>query len=102
MRRILKIVLLFAAGLAVSAPVSWGQQSVSSGKRERGYIREGNKLYNDKRYSEAEVAYRKALQENEASEVAMYNLASALIRQASLAAGEEDSQNNPAVEAQKI
>ena len=103
MRRVLKIALLFVAGASFTVPSAWGQQSASSGKRERGYIREGNKLYNDKRYPEAEVAYRKALQENEYSEVAMFNLASALIRQASLAAGAEDGQqNNPAVEAQKL
>lgn len=101
MHKILKIILILVLGLNIAQPMS-GQQSASSGKRERGYIREGNKLYNDKRYSEAEVAYRKALQENEYSEVAMYNLASALIKQASLATGEEDGQNNPAVEAQKI
>lgn len=102
MRGILKIAFLVIVGMTMSVPIAWGQQSALSGKRERGYIREGNKLYNDKRYPDAEVAYRKALQENESSEVAMYNLASALIRQASLAAGEEDGQNNPAVEAQKI
>ena len=86
---------------AVTVPDVLGQ-TTSSGKRERGFIREGNKLYNEKRFSEAEVAYRKALQENEYSETAMFNLASALAKQASLAVGEEDGQNNPAAEAQKL
>ena len=100
MSRILQIVMILFLG-AVTVPDVLGQ-TTSSGKRERGFIREGNKLYNEKRFSEAEVAYRKALQENEYSETAMFNLASALAKQASLAVGEEDGQNNPAAEAQKL
>lgn len=81
----------------------FAQQSASSAKRERNFIKEGNTLYNDKKYAEAEIAYRKALQENEGSEIAMFNLASALLRQVSLASGMEDNaQNNPRQEASKI
>lgn len=79
------------------------QQSVSSAKRERNYIKQGNELYNEKRYSEAEVAYRKALQENENSETALFNLASAMLKQVSIASGQEDNgTNNLQTEAQQI
>lgn len=76
--------------LVLSCTPLMAKQSLSSQKRERSYIHEGNKLYNDHRYSEAEIAFRKALQENEASEVAQFNLASALLHQISLASGQED------------
>lgn len=84
---ILNILLLSAVPLAA-------KQSLSSQKRERAYIKQGNELYNAHRYAEAEVAFRKALQENELSEVAQFNLASALLRQVSLASGQEDSNGN--------
>ena len=48
--------------------------------RVRNLIKEGNKLYNDKRYSEAEVCYNKALEINPNSAVAQFNLASALLQ----------------------
>lgn len=56
-------------------------------RHERNYIVEGNKLYREERYSEAEVAYRKALEENAMNEIAQFNLAASLLRQGS-ASGE--------------
>ena len=50
-------------------------------KQERNFIVEGNKLYSQKRYAEAETMYKKALTVSPTSEVARFNLASALIRQ---------------------
>lgn len=55
-------------------------RSVST-KRERNSIREGNKLYEQQRYAEAEVAYKKALQENPDNSVAQFNLASSYLKQ---------------------
>ena len=46
----------------------------------RNLIKEGNKLYHDKRYSEAEVCYNKALEINPNSAVAQFNLASTLMQ----------------------
>lgn len=47
----------------------------------RQLIIEGNKLFNNGRFAEAEESYRKALEAAPQSEVARYNLASALLRQ---------------------
>lgn len=69
-------------------------------KRERNYIKEGNTLYEKQRYAEAEVAYRKALEENNASEVAAYNLASSLIKQAGNA--DPNNGNSPVAEATQL
>ncbi len=55
-------------------------QTIST-KRERNSIKEGNKLYDQKRYAEAEVAYKKALQENPDNSVAQFNLASSYLKQ---------------------
>lgn len=48
---------------------------------ERKYIREGNKHYNAQNYGNAEVAYQKALQENQNSFEAAFNLADAFYQQ---------------------
>ena len=58
-------------------------------KQERNYIVEGNKLYKEKRYAEAETMYKKALTVSPSSEPAKFNLASALIRQS----GSTDANN---------
>lgn len=48
---------------------------------DRDHIRRGNKLYNDSLYVKAEVEYRKALEANPKSAVAMYNLGNSLLMQ---------------------
>ncbi|MCM1020725.1 MAG: tetratricopeptide repeat protein [Muribaculum sp.] len=72
----------------------------TSTRKERNFIRQGNKHYNEKHFSEAEVQYRKALEENELSEAGQYNLAAALIRQAGNA--DPNNGNNPMAEAQTL
>lgn len=52
----------------------------NSVRKERNFIRSGNKLFEQERYSEAEVEYRKALQVNQSSEIGMYNLATTLMQ----------------------
>ena len=54
---------------------------VESNRDERNAIRKGNKLFEEKRYAEAEVEYKRALQHNPQSDVANYNLALSYIRQ---------------------
>ena len=66
-------------------------------KQERNYIHEGNVLYREKRFSEAEVMYRKALEVAPTSETATFNLASSLLRQAGSA--DPNAGNNPMTEA---
>lgn len=80
----MKRFLLFT--LLISALSSANAQSGTT-RSERNYIVEGNKLYHEERYAEAEVAYRKALQENAMNEIAQFNLAASLLRQGS-ASGE--------------
>lgn len=77
-----------------------GDTSDTSTRKERNHIRAGNKLYEEKRFAEAEVEYRKALEQNAMSEKAMYNLAVSLLRQAGNAA--PNNENNPIAEAQSI
>lgn len=64
-----------------------------SAQEEFGHIREGNKLYHDKKYTEAEVAYRRGLQSNPKSFEAAYNLGNALFRQEKFAEALEQFQS---------
>ena len=79
LNRILSIACLVAAATTV-APAAYADRAE---RAERRHIAEGNKQYNNKRYAEAEAEYNKALQQNSKSEKAIFNLASALLRQAS-------------------
>ena len=72
----------------------------NSTRKERNHIRAGNKHYEQKQYADAEVEYRKALEENAMSEKAMYNLALSLLRQSGVA--DPNNQNNPMAEAQSL
>ena len=97
MKRIFTAIILTAS---IVGYVHAADNSDSSTRKERNYIREGNSLYDEKRFADAEVAYRKALEENAMSETAMYNLAAALIRQSGNA--DPNSDNNPMSEAQSL
>jgi Ca-activated chloride channel family protein len=48
---------------------------------ERKYVRRGNRLYEDKKYQEADILYRKALEKSPGSTAAGYNLGNTLYRQ---------------------
>jgi tetratricopeptide (TPR) repeat protein len=50
-------------------------------KAERKNVRNGNKLYTNEKYTEAEVAYRKSLEVNPRSIEGTYNLGDALYKQ---------------------
>lgn len=52
-----------------------------SAQQGRGDIRQGNRLFKDEKFDEAEQAYRKALGENSPNRVAGFNLGDALYRQ---------------------
>ena len=88
MKRNSKILVLYLSFLvlplnilAVDSKNSNNEQTAITTKQERNLIREGNKLYNAKRFAEAEVAYRKALEALPSSEIAQFNLAASLLRQ---------------------
>lgn len=74
--------LIFA--LSVVLPVCAFCQQDYSTKKERNYIREGNELFKEKRYAEAEAAFKKALQENGNSPIAKFNLATTYLKQVNL------------------
>lgn len=97
MKHIILIILLATAILPAAAKEDTKDTST---RKERNFIREGNKYYEEKRFADAEVTYRKALEENAASEIAMYNLATSLIRQSGSANPNEG--NNPMAEAQTL
>lgn len=94
---LLSILLLFTA---ISASAGDDVYKDTSTKKERNFIKDGNGLYRDKRYAEAEVAYRKALEQNAQSEIAAYNLASSLIKQAGTA--DPNNGKNPMNEATEL
>ena len=75
------LVALCCMLLPISAVADNAKQQPATVKKERNAINSGNKLYNDKKYAEAEVQYRKALEANPNSEIAQFNLASSLIKQ---------------------
>ena len=54
MNRILSLLLLLAA--STSAFTVYAADDDNSTRKERNYIREGNSLYKEKRYADAEVA----------------------------------------------
>ena len=89
------VIALLTAVLALGAamPVQAKDKGPKMTKQERVCLRNGNKLYEKKRYAEAEVEYRKALQANPASEKAQFNLATALMRQGSVTAQQDDEKN---------
>lgn len=50
-------------------------------QKENNHIRKGNELYQQKKFDEAEIEYRKALEKNKDASKAQYNLSNALYRQ---------------------
>ena len=98
--KILMLLLVLLTGAANAAATPAGDE-IPTIKKERNHIRSGNKLYKAKRYAEAEVEYRKALQVAPQSSIAQFNLATALMRQGSATASQE-SKDNPMNEAQSL
>lgn len=65
---------------------------------EKKFIRQGNGLYEEKKFSESEVAYRKAIDKNNMSSDAGFNLGDALFRQKKYEeAGKQFLENSSAV-----
>ena len=68
-KSLLTLLLLLAVSFTVSA------------QKERQLVRDGNKLYNEKKFSDAEVKYKKSLEVNKSSVPANYNLGNAFYQQ---------------------
>lgn len=71
MKHILSTVLLFLL-------TAWSSVVAQS---DASYFRKGNEQYNDGKYNEAEIQYRKGLEKNKDSWTGQYNLADALYKQ---------------------
>ena len=93
-----RIVIILLLSLTVTTMTSAADQDLPTVKKERNHIRAGNNLFNKKRYAEAEVEYRKALQVAPQSAIAQFNLATALLKQGGGSAGQDDK-NNPVKQA---
>ena len=55
--------------------------TLAYGQSERSLVNKGNNLYNDTKFSDAEVNYRKALEKNKESKQGIFNLGDALYKQ---------------------
>ena len=105
MKNVIKILLLLCVSLAPVAGhcgESAGKpQEIKTVKKERIHIRKGNKLYASKRFADAEVEYRKALQENPQSQIATFNLATSLLKQSN-GSGQSKDKNDPLNQAETL
>lgn len=70
-------------------------------KAERDYIRKGNRFFKDSIYVDAEVNYRKALDVNPRSTIAMFNLGNTLLGQNKLQEAMEQFANAAQLEKDK-
>lgn len=75
MKKIVFILFLFPLSLLAQ------QDKVALEKEARQLVREGNELYNQLKFADAEVKYKKALEKNPDYEIAKYNLGNALSQQ---------------------
>jgi tetratricopeptide (TPR) repeat protein len=66
--------ILFVTGLLCCSSVAFAQ----TGNK---FIRKGNELYQQKQYTDAEANYKKALEQNQQSDVGRYNLGNSLYEQ---------------------
>ena len=76
--RVFKKVKLFSVVLLFL--LMGGQQAMAQ-KAERQHVREGNKLYENEKYTESEIEYRKSLEVNPRSMEGTFNLGNALYKQ---------------------
>ncbi len=68
------LLLLFAVSIASA-------QQKQPGMKEKNLVMQGNKLYSDGKYKEAQAAYQQALQQNAAFVPGAFNLGNTLIQQ---------------------
>lgn len=69
---------------------------------DRQYIRQGNRLFHQEKYAQAEVEYRKSLAKNARNSQALYNLGCALMAQQKDSAAIEQLENAGKMEQNKI
>lgn len=94
------IAALLLPAAALAADNGHDTETIKSNSKERNAIRKGNKLYEEKRYAEAEVEYKRALEYYPSSDVANYNLALTYIRQGGNS--DPNDKNSPINQASQI
>ncbi len=68
--------------MMLSSLVMYSQKdSISLQREARKLVREGNKLYNQKKYADATISYKKALEKNSSYTKATYNLGNSLFQE---------------------
>jgi len=73
--------ILIALLMLLTSTFSYAQKdSIAQQREARKYVREGNKLYLQKNFTDASVAYKKALEKNSSYKKASYNLGNALYK----------------------
>ena len=75
------IIILCFFSLSVIAQEKSDAPKAVNEKLARKYVREGNLLYNQQKFADAEVAFKKAIENNPAYEAAKYNLGNAFSQQ---------------------
>ena len=75
------IIILCFFSLSVIAQEKSDAPKVVNEKLARKYVREGNLLYNQQKFADAEVAFKKAIENNPTYETAKYNLGNAFSQQ---------------------
>lgn len=79
MKRNMTVMIVALFALSFSMPQAFAEK-VESNRKERNFISEGNKLYNDGRYRAAYQKYQQALKANPNSAAGRYNLGLSQIR----------------------
>lgn len=78
---LLKNIRMFKRGKAAMIMILLFVSVAASAQNDRQCIREGNELYRQRQYAQAEVFYRKAIAQNAHNQQAAYNLGCALMMQ---------------------
>lgn len=73
--------LIFILAFITSAVVNAQQDTLKLQREARALLRDGNKLYNKEKYSDAAIAYRKALGKDSKYEKASYNFGNTLYQE---------------------
>ena len=81
LRNVAYIFVLVLIAFNVSAQQKTDSIKIETQKDERKLIREGNDLYNKKKFADAEIQYRKSLEKNKESTVGTYNLGNSLYKE---------------------
>ena len=76
MKKVL-LIILFIVPLGLVSQ----ENTAALQKEARQYVRDGNELYNQQKFADAEVAYKKAIEKDPNYEIANYNLGNALSQQ---------------------